>query len=244
MEPTIPLDPVVLVEEPELLVVDKPPFLPTTPNGRLVDNTVLARLRAARGEPELTCIHRLDRLTCGLLLVTRRAATRGAYQRLFQEHRVAKVYRALTAPAEAAAWPVGRTRETVSWIANVRGERGVRCVIGERAPDAAVGAAWRRARTRITHLGGAPADLRDLGGAAAQPCSRWRLEPVTGRTHQLRATMAALGLPILGDDTYPVDRGLDLAGITRRLRLGATELRYVDPLDGLPRRWRRPIRHW
>ena len=123
-EPDIPFDPVVVAEEGGVVVVDKPPFLPSTPNGRLVRNTVLRRLRDRFGEPELTCVHRLDRLTSGLLLVSRDAASRGAYQRLFQEGRVGKTYEALTVVADD--WAPGESRDVVVELANVAGERGVR----------------------------------------------------------------------------------------------------------------------
>lgn len=277
-EPDIPFDPVVVAEEGEALVVDKPPFLPSTPNGRLVRNTVLQRLRDRFGEPNLTCVHRLDRLTSGLLLVSRDAATRGAYQRLFQDGRVRKTYEALTVVADD--WVPGESRDVVVELANVEGERGVRVrdpLLDDGPPPAQSGVQgndmpaddvpgndvpaddvpaglWRTATTRVTYVGTVAADIGDLlpemfGGGHGASCAcgtcgtrmtvgKWRLEPVTGRTHQLRATMAHLGYPILGDDTYPDDLGLDLGNVTRVLRLVATELRYDDPLDGGHRHFR------
>lgn len=267
-EPTIPFDPEVVAEEVGVVVVDKPPFLPSTPNGRLLRATVQQRLRDARGEADLTCIHRLDRLTSGLLLLARDPATRGAYQRMFQDGAVSKVYECLTAVPDD--WVPGQTRDVVVELANVDGERGVRVrdVVGDAGGDvddgagrstglpqgAADGVTWKRAATRVTYVGPVAADIGDVmpampGGAHAAACGcgacgtrmtvgTWRLEPTTGRTHQLRATMAHLGYPILGDDTYPDDLGLDLANITRVLRLVAVELAYVDPLDGGRRVWR------
>lgn len=264
-EPDIPFDPVVVAEEEAVLVVDKPPFLPSTPNGRLVRTTVLQRLRDRFGEPDLTCVHRLDRLTSGLLLVSRDPATRGAYQRMFQDGRVAKTYECLTVVPDD--WTPGESRDVVVELANVDGERGVRVrdVSLDDGPSRPVGTdadepalPWKTAATRVTYVGPVAADIGDVlpgmfggaaGGAHAASCGcgtcgtrmtvgKWRLQPATGRTHQLRATMAHLGYPILGDDTYPDDLGLDLADVTRVLRLVATELRYDDPLDGMPRTWR------
>lgn len=240
-EPPIPADPVVVAEEAGLLVVDKPPFLPATPNGRIQHRTVQQRLRESRGEPDLVCLHRLDRLTSGLVLVSRDPTTRGAYQQLFQRGEVRKCYAALTVAPDD--WVVGETREVRVAIANVPGERGVR-VLDDVPADAA---AARPAVTTVTYEGLVAADVGDcLGHAATCSCgacgsvmqvAKWRLEPKTGRTHQLRATMHHLGYPILGDDTYPDDLGLDLADTTLLLRLVATELAYVDPLDGRARHW-------
>lgn len=275
-EPRIPFDPVVLAVEPHVLVVDKPPFLASTPNGRLMRATVQQRLRDERDEPDLTCIHRLDRLTSGVMLVARDAGTRGVYQRLFQDGEVAKTYECLTVVADD--WAVGETRDIEVLLANVPAERGVRVrdmpetsAATEGAESTRTGTAatpdlsdlpepphpeapWRAARTRITYLGPVAADIGDVlpsmfGGVHGATCAcgtcgtrmtvgKWRLEPATGRTHQLRATMAHLGYPILGDDTYPEDLGLDLGNVTRVLRLVATDLLYDDPLDGLPRTWR------
>lgn len=251
-EPTIPFEPVVIAADERVVVVDKPPFLPSTPNGRLVRNTVLWRLRERFGEPDLTCVHRLDRLTSGVLLLSRDAATRGAYQRLFQDGAVAKTYEALTAAADD--WAPGESRDVRVELANVDGERGVRVRGPVRddataAPDDLPPDAWRTASTRVTYLGTVAADVGDvIGGTHGASCTcgacgtrmmvgKWRLEPSTGRTHQLRATMAHLGYPILGDDTYPEDLGLDLGNVTRVLRLMATELRFVDPVDGAERRF-------
>ncbi|WJY99483.1 tRNA pseudouridine synthase C [Corynebacterium hansenii] len=273
-EPDIPFDPVVVAEEAGIVVVDKPPFLASTPNGRLVRATVLQRLRDRFGEPDLTCVHRLDRLTSGLLLVSRDPATRGAYQRLFQDGRVRKTYEALTVVPDD--WAPGESRDVVVELANVDGERGVRVrdplladASSDGVPDTADATEpttadsipdnlWRTAATRVTYVGTVASDVGDVlpgmfGGAAgaghSASCScgacgtrmtvgKWRLEPSTGRTHQLRATMAHLGYPILGDDTYPDDLGLDLGNVTRVLRLVATELLYDDPLDGSPRHFR------
>ncbi|MDO4610351.1 pseudouridine synthase [Corynebacterium sp.] len=248
-EPDIPFDPVVVAEEERLLVADKPPFLASTPNGRLQRATVQQRLRESRGEPELVSLHRLDRLTSGLILVSRDPATRGAYQRMFEEGGVAKRYEALTAAPDD--WAPGETREIAVDIANVPGERGVRV----REPGAAAdplpdGVTWREAVTDVTYVGLVPADVGDVLGhshPAACTCgacgtvmsvAKWSLRPRTGRTHQLRATMHHLGSPILGDDTYPCDLGLSLDDVTRALRLVAVELFYDDPVDGMPRHWR------
>lgn len=97
-EPPIPFDYEVLHVDEELIVVDKPHFLPTTSNGRIVRETVQTRLRRDFGE-DVTPLHRLDRLTAGVVVCSRRPATRGAYQRLFQDRKVRKRYLARTVTA-------------------------------------------------------------------------------------------------------------------------------------------------
>ena len=110
-EERIPFEVGIVHLAADLLVVDKPHFLASTPNGRFVRECVVTRLRVEREEPDLVAIHRLDRVTAGLLVLSRRPETRGAYQRLFQDRAVDKTYRALAAvPAgfDPSGFPVER----------------------------------------------------------------------------------------------------------------------------------------
>lgn len=93
-EPAIPFDYRVIARTGHLIVVDKPHFLPVTGNGRIVKETVQTRLRVREDNPHIAPLHRLDRLTAGLVVCSANPATRAAYQRLFQEHRITKTYRA------------------------------------------------------------------------------------------------------------------------------------------------------
>lgn len=261
-EPHIPFEPTVVAVEDEFVVVDKPPFLPATPNGRIVANTVQERLRKQLGEPEIVCMHRLDRLTSGLLLLSRNPETRGIYQQLFHDGSVQKTYECLTVMPDD--WERGETREITLYLLNEPGQRGVR-VVEPGTPGA------KEARTRVTFLGPVAADIGDvlggLGGAthsagcACGTCGtvmqvgHWRLEPHTGRTHQLRATMDYLEYPILGEDTYGVAlrrapqnfqnllaSGIEEPGAVANygpvLRLLATELSFIDPIGGEERKYR------
>jgi tRNA pseudouridine32 synthase/23S rRNA pseudouridine746 synthase len=97
-EERIPFEVGIVFEDDDLLIVDKPHFLASTPNGRFVRECVVTRLRVDLGQPDLVAIHRLDRITAGLLVLSKRPETRGRYQRLFQDRKVHKTYRAL-APA-------------------------------------------------------------------------------------------------------------------------------------------------
>ncbi|WP_181273081.1 pseudouridine synthase [Brevibacterium oceani] len=224
-EDRIPFEVGIVFEDEDLLVVDKPHFLASTPNGRFVRECVVTRLRVDLDLPDLVAIHRLDRITAGLLVLSKRPETRGRYQRLFQDRRVTKTYRALApAPPQELELPLVRESRLVKPV----GGRQVLEVEGE--PNAI---------TRISLA-------RTISGAGrsaaiAEPPRRgdeiaeYVLEPFTGKTHQLRVHMNALGLPILGDPVYPVDVAPDPYDFSSPLQLLAAELAFDDPLTGNPR---------
>jgi tRNA pseudouridine32 synthase/23S rRNA pseudouridine746 synthase len=217
-EERIPFEIGIVHEDDELLVVDKPHFLASTPNGVFVRECVMTRLRVERGEDDIVAIHRLDRVTGGLLALSRRPETRGAYQKLFQEKRIRKTYRALAHLPGAGDLPLGledgQPRERFSRLHKVSGERAVREVAGE--PNA---------HTTIRLI-------EDRGGVG-----EFELTPHTGKTHQLRVHMNGLGMPLVGDPVYPRDLGPDPYDFSDPLRLLATTLEFTDPLTGEPRRF-------
>lgn len=202
-EPVIPFAEAIVHQDAHLLVADKPHFLPVTPAGAYVRETLLARLVARTGNRDLVPLHRLDRLTAGLVLFSTRPDTRDAYQRLFRERRIEKVYDALAPALPHLAFPL---------------ERHTRLAPGEPFFRMADVPGEPNARTRI--------EVIDGNG----PAWHYRLHPVTGRKHQLRVHMAGLGAPILGDDLYPellADGPADAP-----LQLLAKELTFDDPLTG------------
>ncbi|WP_197374238.1 pseudouridine synthase [Mycolicibacterium baixiangningiae] len=101
----VPFEMPVLYRDDHIVVVDKPHFLATMPRGRHVAETAVVRLRRALDLPELSPAHRLDRLTAGVLLFTVRREVRGAYQTMFADGAVAKVYLARSAGHAAVALP-------------------------------------------------------------------------------------------------------------------------------------------
>jgi tRNA pseudouridine32 synthase/23S rRNA pseudouridine746 synthase len=207
-EPVVPFAVEVLHRDDRIVVVDKPHFLATTPRGTHVTETVLVRLRDALGLPELAAAHRLDRLTAGVLVLTAHREHRGAYAGIFQAREVEKTYEALARFDPTLDFP----RVVAGRIEKRRGSLQAEVVAGE--PNA---------ETLI--------ELVEARGGYA----RYRLTPSTGKTHQLRVQLAALGLPILGDSLYP--RVLDVADddFTTPLQLVARRLRFIDPIDGTPR---------
>lgn len=211
-EDRIAFEVTTVFEDEDLLVVDKPHFLASTPNGRFVRESVVTRLRVDRDEPDLVAIHRLDRITAGLLILSRRLSTRGRYQRLFQDRAVTKTYRALApTPPPDLEFPLTRR----SRLHKPTGGRQVLEVPGEV-----------NAISRIDHLG-------EVEGRPE--VSAYRLEPLTGKTHQLRVHMNALGLPLVGDPVYPHDLGPDPYDFSSPLQLLAATIDFADPLTGAPR---------
>lgn len=213
----------VLYRDERLVVVDKPHFLATTPRATHVAETALVRLRRDLGIDDLAPAHRLDRLTAGVLVFTVDPAHRGAYQELFAARRVDKTYLAV-APAPDGTPDV---RERSSRIVKTRGILQAVEVDGE--PDA---------HSRIT--------LLEARGGGASRLGLYRLEPTTGRTHQLRVHMNALGTPIVGDDLYPEVLEVEPGDFSRPLQLLAESLSFIDPFSGRRRefRTRRTLDAW
>ncbi|NJP48873.1 pseudouridylate synthase [Streptomyces sp. SBST2-5] len=212
-EVPVPFPLEVVHRDEHIVVADKPHFLATTPRGRHVAETALARLRRRLGIPTLSPAHRLDRLTAGLVLFTVRPEERGAYQRLFRDRGVRKEYEAV-APYDPA---LDLPRTVRSRIVKERGVLTAREVAGE--PNAVSEIALLEHR--------------------ADGLGRYRLVPHTGQTHQLRVHMTALGVPILGDPLYPEVTGPVPADDFRRpLQLLARTLEFTDPVTGAARRFR------
>ena len=210
-EPAVPGEEVVLHADEHLVVVDKPPFLPVVPAGAYVRQTLLARLVQRLGNPALVPLHRLDRETAGLVLFSAQPAMRDAYLRLFRERRIAKRYEALAAPLPGLGFPhVHRSRLE-------RGEPFFRM----READ---GQANSETRVEVIERG--------------PGLWRYALEPRTGRKHQLRVHMAALGAPICNDRFYPQLQERSGDDFSRPLQLLARSLAFVDPLSGRPREFR------
>ncbi|MFL0577615.1 pseudouridine synthase [Brevibacterium luteolum] len=228
-EPRVPFEIGIVDEDEDLLVVDKPHFLASTPNGRFVRECAVTRLRVDRSEPDLVAIHRLDRVTAGLLVLSRRPESRGRYQRLFQDRKVTKTYRAL-AVLPPGFDPDSLPGERHTRLEKTAGDRQVREVPGE--PNA-------HTRIRLTAVHEAPAGgqapTASGTGEGGVRIGEFELQPVTGKTHQLRVHMHALGLPILGDPVYPVDDNPDPYDFSSPLQLLASALAFTDPLTGQQR---------
>ena len=208
LEARIPFEEVVLFQDDYLVVVDKPHFLPVTPGGRYLQETLLVRLKRKLGIDTLAPMHRIDRETAGLVLFTKQPATRGAYQNLFSQKVVSKRYQAIAGFRADLNFPMTYRSRLVEADHFMR----IREVDGE--PNA---------ETMI--------DLLESNDQRARYC----LLPVTGKKHQLRVQMAALGIPILNDQIYPLHMSkgeIEMDDFSKPLQLLAESISFTDPVTG------------
>ena len=230
-EPEIPFDYDVLYEDSGIIVIDKPHFLATTPRGMWYRQSALIRLRERYGEPDITPAHRLDRMTAGVMVFVRDPSLRRAYQMMFQDRRVGKVYECL-----APCVPVNRPRTgTVTRLEPPRPFPLLRRshIVKDRGRLQAYEIPGQvNAQTLIERVAWPMADPFGIHGVC-----RYVLKPYTGKTHQLRVHMASLGMPIVGDDLYPnvSERAYD--DFAQPLELVARTLEFDDPVTGDPRRF-------
>ncbi|TQF74225.1 pseudouridine synthase [Rhodococcus spelaei] len=210
VEERVPFEVEVLHRDEDLLVVDKPHFLASTPRGRYVAESALVRLRRDLDLPELTPAHRLDRVTAGVLVFTVRAQARRAYQSLFDERQVAKEYEAVAGFDPDLSLP----RTVRSRIVKQRGI--LQCLEVPGEPNA---------ETRIELLGA-------RGNRAL-----YRLLPHTGKMHQLRVHLNSLGIPIVGDNFYPKLYDVAPEDYSNPLQLLSRSLTFTDPYTGRTRRF-------
>lgn len=209
-EPQLPEPPGVVFEDDHLLVADKPHFMPVTPAGRYVQQSMLVQLKMLTGCDDLVPLHRIDRETAGLVLLGKRPADRDVYHALFRQQQIHKTYLAVAPFRSGLAWPRIHTSRLVAGEPFFRMQE----VAGE--PNS---------QTRISLL-------RSDGSRAL-----YQLEPVSGKRHQLRVHMQALGLPLEGDLFYPdVLRTPDAPDdYAHPLQLLAQRIAFTDPVTGAKR---------
>lgn len=209
-ETPIPFEETILLQDDELMVVDKPHFLPVTPGGRFLHETLLVRLKRKTGVDTLTPIHRLDRETAGVMLFSVNPATRSLWQSLFRFRQVHKVYEAIAPFRDDLKLPA----DVSSRIERDEQFFRVKEVDGE--PNAF---------SRI--------ELLERRGELAL----YRLLPDTGKMHQLRVHMNSLGIPILNDGFYPVALPCKGDDFSAPLKLLARSIRFTDPVTGQERQF-------
>ena len=216
-EPVLPFQAQVLFEDDHLLVVDKPHFIPVTPSGRYVQQSLLVQLKRQTGCADLVPLHRIDRETAGLVLFGKRMQDRDAYHALFRDHLIHKTYHAVAAHAPHLQLP----RVYASRL--VPGEPFFRT---QEVP----GPTNSESRVALLHTDGQRA--------------LYALEPISGKRHQLRVHMNAMGIPIEGDQFYPaVLRGPEAPeDFSQPLQLLAQSVRFTDPITGQAREWTSRLR--
>jgi len=208
VEQRLPVELSVLHQDEHLVVVDKPHFLPTTPGGMYVAESALVRLRLLLDLPDLVPIHRLDRMTAGVLLFAANPQTRGKYQLLFERRQVRKSYQA-----------VAKVRTDLALPLTIRSKiyKSRSYLLSQELPGKP------NSETRISLLRSWPTAAGERG--------LYQLEPHSGKTHQLRVHLASLGLGILNDPFYPTLLAQAPDDYAQPLQLLAHRLEFTDPLS-------------
>jgi tRNA pseudouridine32 synthase/23S rRNA pseudouridine746 synthase len=201
-----------LYEDADLLVLAKPSGLLCVP-GRGPDKQDCLSVRAQQHWPGALIVHRLDQATSGLVLMARHIAAQRCLSHAFAERQVHKRYHAVV---QGRMGQKADTEQPGAW-----GEINL-----------PIAADWERRPLRIIDPAAGKPSLtrwRALHHDPGAHTTRVELEPVTGRTHQLRVHLAAVGHAILGDALYADDATHAQAP---RLLLHACHLAFIHPLTG------------
>ena len=211
-EPEIPFEEQILYQDDHILVADKPHFLPVTPSGLYLHQTLLNRLKKKTEIQTLSPIHRIDRDTAGLVIFSVNPDERAQYQNLFRDRTVKKIYEAIAPCSD----------ELISQLPMVYQSRleesehflQMEEVEGEPNADTLI-------------------ELIQI----KQPWAKYRLTPGSGKKHQLRCHLNVLNVPIKYDQIYPTltpyqEYDLD---VSKPLQLLAKEISFLDPVTKKPR---------
>lgn len=205
-----PFQETILYQDDWLIVADKPHFLPVTPSGKYVNETLLIRLRKKLGIDTLTPIHRIDRETAGLVLFSVKPEGRDLYQRLFRENHVSKHYEAIAPYRDDLNFPMKYTCRLEEGDTFMR----MKIIPGKPNAETEIGILKRN-----------------------QDFAHYYLKPVTGRKHQLRVQMCSLGIPLLNDRIYPVhqpealNEEMQSEEFRHPLQLIAKSITFRDPVS-------------
>jgi len=211
-EPEIPFEEEILFQDEHILVVDKPHFLPVTPSGLYLHQTLLNRLKKKTGIQTLSPIHRIDRDTAGLVIFSIKPDERASYQNLFRDRVVTKIYEAIAPYSEALNLKLPMTYQSRL----EESEHFLQMMEVEGSPNA---------DTLIEFI------------TQKMSWAKYRLIPGSGKKHQLRCHLNTLGIPIKDDQIYPIltpyqEYDLDLS---KPLQLLAKEISFLDPITNAQR---------
>ena len=208
-EPVIAAAHQIVYQDNHILLACKPHGLPVIPGGEFVNECLLERLRRETGLEDIAPVHRLDRDTAGLVLFSINPHSRAAYYQLFAQGQIEKTYQAVaTLPQMLQQTPLPQ-------------QFGLHNRLEKSQP--------RFLMQAVTGEPNAHSTLRLV--ARKEQLGLFQLTPHTGKTHQLRLHMQAIGCPILFDPYYPtlLAKSAILAG---PLQLLAQQLQFVDPISG------------
>ncbi len=206
----------ILFEDQHVLVLNKPFGIAVqggTGTKRHIDGLLAGMADRFGDRPRL--VHRLDRDTTGVLLVAKHRDAAAKLGRIFQTRSAAKTYWALVAGVPKP--PQGKVEAALVKAAGPDGDRVRKAKPGEQ----------EQAMHATTHY--------SVIDRVAHKAAWVSLKPVTGRQHQLRAHMALIGHPIVGDNKYEGDKALADSGIEPKLHLHARRLVIPHPVAGEPK---------
>lgn len=205
-EPKIPFKEQILFQDQHILIAYKPHFLAVIPCGVYVNECLQNRLQHSTGINTLQAVHRLDRVTAGLVIFSVNPDTRHHYHHLFETQQIHKTYQA------------------IAKIKNNKNLIGQEWQIKNRLERSDL-----RFMMRVTEgAANSYSVIRCLQQSAQK--ALFELTPVTGKTHQLRVHMQSLGWPILNDKYYPQLQPLSADNFSRPLQLLAKKLEFIDPI--------------
>ncbi len=207
-------------EDAHLLVLEKPSGLLSVP-GRGPDKQDCLSSRVQAQYPEALVVHRLDQDTSGLLVMARGTEAQRRMSRLFETRQVHKRYVAVVA---------GQALQTQQAApANAEGWRTI---------EVPILLDWERRPLHIVHPDGKPSRTHWRPLQSSDTATLVELEPVTGRTHQLRVHLQSIGHPMLGDALYAP---APVRALSPRLMLHAQSLAFPHPFTEMPMAFEAPI---
>jgi tRNA pseudouridine32 synthase/23S rRNA pseudouridine746 synthase len=210
-EPIVPFKETILFQDQHILVAYKPHFLAVIPGGIYVNECLQNRLRQSTGIEALQTLHRLDRVTAGLVLFSVNPDTRHRYHHLFETRQIHKTYQAI-AQISNGENIIGQEWDIKNRIERSKPRFCMRVTEGEANSHSVI-----RCLQQTTEK------------------ALFELNPVTGKTHQLRVHMQTLGWPILNDKYYPQLQSLTADNYSAPLQLLAKDLKFIDPVTQQPR---------
>ncbi|WP_028022367.1 pseudouridine synthase [Enterovibrio calviensis] len=213
-EPSVPFEEEIVFRDEHIVVAYKPHFLAVTPGGIYVNECLQNRLRKSTGLKDLQALHRLDRVTAGLVLFSINPESRHLYHHLFETRQIHKTYQALASLSENEKI-VGEEWEIKNRIVQSEPRFRMQVIEGEANSHSVI---------------------RCLEQSTSK--ALFELHPVTGKTHQLRVHMQSLGWPILNDKYYPTLQPLSDDNYDSPLQLLAKSVEFVDPITHQPRYFR------
>lgn len=212
-EPVIPFLEKIIFQDELILVAYKPHFLPVTPGGKYIEECLQNRLRNKTGNHNLQAVHRIDKGTAGLVMFSVNPDSRQKYHHLFEAHLVSKTYQAVAS--------------TLNNTPTLNHEWDIKNRLEKSTPrflmQIVEGEANSHSRIRC---------LRTTAEKAL-----FELNPITGKTHQLRLHMQSLGWPLLNDNYYPKLQPSKPDDFSKPLQLLAQKLAFTDPVTKQERRF-------